>query len=100
MVYSPQINVRGVFEDETPHVFLVDEIDIAVLLFSSRGAAQFGFQMAAFDPPRHCVGINSQSLCETISRWKENARRLIAMRRVLRYIFQSLIGVVAFTNPS
>src|SRR5580693_5420299 len=35
----------------------------------------------------------------SISRWKENARRLIAMRRVLRYIFRGLIGVVAFTNP-
>src|SRR5208283_5032072 len=45
--------------------FLVDEIDIAVLLFSSCGTAKFGFQMAAFDPPRYCVGINSQSLCET-----------------------------------
>src|SRR5664280_613608 len=65
LVYSSQINVGGVFEDETAHVFLVDEINVPVLLFSSCGTATFGFQMAAFDPPRHCVGINSQSLCET-----------------------------------
>src|SRR5664279_1427362 len=66
LVYSPQINVGGVFEDETPHVFLVDEIDIAVLLFSSCGAATLGFQVAAFYPPSHRVRVNSQSLCETV----------------------------------
>src|ERR1035438_6532657 len=64
LVYSPQINVGGVFDDETPQVFLVDEISIPVLLFSSCGTTKFGFEVAAFDPPRHCVGINSQSLCE------------------------------------
>ena len=46
MIHSSQINVGGVFEDETAHVILVDEIDIAVLLFSSCGTAKFGFQMA------------------------------------------------------
>src|SRR5664280_3492993 len=66
LVNSPQINVGGVFEDETPHVFLVDEIDIAVLLFSSCGAATLGFQVAAFYPPSHRVRVNSQSLCETV----------------------------------
>src|ERR1035438_5251616 len=55
LVYSPQINVGGVFDDETPHVFLVDEIDIAVLLWASCCASEFGLQMAAFDPPGHRV---------------------------------------------
>jgi len=41
-----------VFEDdETLHVFLVDEINIPVLLLRSRGAAQLGFEVAALDPP-------------------------------------------------
>jgi len=35
LVDLPQINVGRVFEDETLDVFLVDEIDIAVLLLSS-----------------------------------------------------------------
>src|ERR1022692_4557457 len=49
LIHFSQVNVGGVFEDETPHAFLMDEIDIALLLFSSCGAAKFGFQMAAFE---------------------------------------------------
>src|ERR1035438_6531863 len=65
LIHFAQINFSGVFEDETPHVFLVDEINIPVLLLRSRGAAQLGFEVAALDPPCHRVGINSQSLCES-----------------------------------
>ena len=66
MIHSSQINVGGVFEDdETLHVFLVDEINIPVLLLRSRGAAQLGFEVAALDPPGHRVRVNSQRLRET-----------------------------------
>jgi len=68
LVHFAQVNIGGVFEDEPPHVLLVDEIDIAVLLLSSRRTAKLGFQVAAPDPSRHGMGINSQCLCETVRR--------------------------------
>ena len=66
MIHFAQVNVCRVFEDETAHVFLVDEVNVAVLLFSSRGAATLGFQVASLDPPGHRVLVNSQRLRETI----------------------------------
>ena len=44
-----QINVDGVFEDETANILLVDEIDVAVLLLASCRASELGFQMSALD---------------------------------------------------
>jgi hypothetical protein len=32
LIHFAQINFGGVFEDETAYVFLVDEVDVAVLL--------------------------------------------------------------------
>src|SRR5664279_3133356 len=50
LIHFGQINFSGVFEDETAHVFLVDEINIAVLLFSWCGAAMLSFEVGAVCP--------------------------------------------------
>ena len=55
-----------VFEDETADVFLVDEIDVSVLLLASRGTAELCFQMSALDPARHGVWIDPQRLRKTV----------------------------------
>ena len=66
MIYLAEVNFGRVFEDEPADIFLAYQIDVAVLLFPTRRAAELCFEVAALDPARHRVGVNSQRLREAI----------------------------------
>jgi hypothetical protein len=53
-------------EDEPPHVFFVNQVDVAALLFRPRGPAHFGFQVSLADPARNGVAVDPKSSCKTV----------------------------------
>src|SRR5271166_3136716 len=66
LVHSAQVNVGRVFEDEAADILLVDQVAVAVLLWASCCAAEFGFQMSALDPASYCMRIDPQRLRKTV----------------------------------
>ena len=66
MVHLAQVNVGRVFEDEAADILLLDQVAVAVLLWASRRASEFGLQMAALDPAGYCMGIDPQRLRKTV----------------------------------
>src|SRR5664279_1898334 len=67
LIHFAQVNVGGVFEDKAADILLLDQVAVAVLLWASCCATEFGLQMAALDPARYCVRVDPQRLRKTVS---------------------------------
>src|SRR5271157_2198652 len=48
-------------------ILLLDQVAVAVLLWASCCASEFGLQMSALDPARHSVRVDPQRLRKTVS---------------------------------
>src|SRR5664279_1082128 len=66
LVHFAQVNVGRVLEDEAADILLLDQVAVAVLLWASCRASEFGLQMAALDPARHGVRVDPQRLSKTV----------------------------------
>src|SRR5208337_5647302 len=66
LIHFSQVNVGRVFEDEAADILLLDQVAVAVLLWASRCASEFGLQMAALDPAGHGVRVDPQRLRKTV----------------------------------
>src|SRR5664279_5356307 len=66
LVHFAQVNVGRVLENEAADILLLDQVAVAVLLWTSCCASEFGLQMAALDPASYCMGVDPQRLRKTV----------------------------------
>jgi hypothetical protein len=66
LVLLAQVNLGGVFQDETADILLLDRVAVAVPLRASRCASEFGLQMAALDPAPDGVRADPLRLRRTV----------------------------------
>src|SRR5664279_4442032 len=66
LVHFAQVNVGRVLEDKAADILLLDQIAVAVLLWASCRASEFGLQMAALDPASYCMGVDPQRLRKAV----------------------------------